>query len=163
MTPSYPAMRRKDRLLDDAAARRILQNGEYGILATASEQTGALATPLSYTLEKDALYFHCARSGHKINNIKAQPNACFCVVGKTLPAFADGDFTTFFESAMAFGPVRLVEDEAEKRRALEAICRRYLPDYETEIPSALERSFSVTQVLCLDIKHVTAKAKRAKV
>ena len=161
MTPIYPPMRRKDRLLDEATTRRILEAGEYGVLATASVQTGALATPLSYSVEGDALYFHGARTGHKLENSKGEPHACFCVVGKTQPAFADGDFTSFFESALAFGPVRLVEDEAEKRRALEAICRKYLPEYEAEIESALKRSYSVTQVLCLDIMHVTGKAKRA--
>ena len=44
-------MRRKDRLLDSADAVEILKNGEYGVLATVTEDGSPYSVPMSYACD----------------------------------------------------------------------------------------------------------------
>ena len=60
------AIRRKDRALDASAAKRLLAHGEYGILSTVDADGQPCGVPLNYVYRNDAIYFHCAHAGHKI-------------------------------------------------------------------------------------------------
>ncbi|MGD9559976.1 MAG: pyridoxamine 5'-phosphate oxidase family protein [Oscillospiraceae bacterium] len=158
MWPAAP-MRRKDRALPAADALALLQRGEYGVLASADVAGLPLATPLNYVLMDDALYFHCAPLGHKLSNIGARSDVSFCVVGATRPVY-DGDFTTYYESAVVHGAATLVADDDEKRRALLALCQKYLPDDMDKAPASLAKSFGRTAVVRIAISRLTGKAKR---
>lgn len=159
MEINAPKMRRKDRAMTQEEAMALLEKGAYGVLASCSETTGAYAVPLSYIVMNNGIYFHCARTGHKIENIAREPRVSFCVVGKTQPVFGT-DFTTLFESAIAFGPAAEVEDDEEKRDALRRLCEKYLPEHMDRFDEAMERSYKVTRVMRIDICQLTGKAKR---
>lgn len=155
------AMRRKDRQLSEQEAREILKNGEYGILSTVDDEGVPYGTPLSYAAEGDCIWFHCARQGHKLDNLRANPNACFTVVGMSRPVYA-GDYTTYFSSAVAFGQAARVEEDDQKIRALRLICEKYLPDHMDKFEEAIAKSLKVTDVWEIRISHITGKAKAPK-
>ena len=152
-------MRRKDRKMPDAETMELLCSGEYGILSTVGEEGQPYGIPLSYVVREDVIYFHCAAKGHKIDNIKHQPQVCFTVVGKTQPIY-DGDFTTYFESAVAFGRVQAITDPAQKTAALMALCQKYLPGHMGKAPADIDRSLAITAIYAIYIERVTGKAKR---
>ncbi|MDL2219421.1 pyridoxamine 5'-phosphate oxidase family protein [Ruminococcaceae bacterium OttesenSCG-928-O06] len=152
-------MRRRDRALPADETLALLQAGEYGILATASAAGLPLATPLSYVLLDGALYFHCAKTGQKLDNLAAQPAVCFCVVGATRPVY-DDNFTTLYESVVVHGTAALVQDATEKYRALAALCQKYLPAHMHHAEADIAGSFSVTQVVRIAPEEITGKAKR---
>ncbi|MDF2891616.1 MAG: Pyridoxamine 5-phosphate oxidase-related FMN-binding [Clostridia bacterium] len=102
-------MRRKDRQTSTEAAMDILQRGEYGILATLGENNMPYAVPLSYANVENCIYFHCAKVGHKLDNIKANSKVSFCVVGDT--KVIPNQFSTSFESIIAFGTAEIIEDK----------------------------------------------------
>ena len=114
---SYEQMRRKDRQITEDEAREILAGGEYGILSTVGEDGQPYGTPLSYAVEDNCIWFHCAKVGHKLRNIAHEKKVCFTVVGKTQPVY-DNDYTTRFESAVVFGEALHVEEVGEKIRSL---------------------------------------------
>jgi uncharacterized protein len=122
-------MRRSDRLMTNAEALELLERGEYGILCTADSEGQPFGTPLSYVWTGNNIYFHAATAGAKLDNIKANPKVCFTVVGATevLP----GDFSTNYESVMAFGTATLAEGE-EKAMALGEIVKKYSPEFTQE-------------------------------
>lgn len=154
----YPKMRRKDRELSEENAWEILKKAEYGVLSMRSAATGVYGVPLSYAVDGKALYVHCAGKGHKIDALQNDAQVCFTAVASSQPVF-DKDFTTYFESAIAFGQASFVEDAQEKTEALRLICQKYLPDFMEHFNKAIENSFKVTTVIKVDISHVTAKAK----
>ncbi len=159
--PEY-AMRRADRALSKEEAHKILENGEYGHMATLGEDGMPYGIPLSYVLEGDTIYFHCALEGRKIRNISHFPRVCFTVVGKVQAAYAHG-FTTWFESAMVFGTVRRIDDEQEKYRILYALATKYLPDHvAAHAEDDIARSHAITGVYGIHIEQLTGKAKRQK-
>jgi len=66
----FKEMRRIDRMLSIEESKDILKNCEYGVLSSISDNGYPYGVPLSYVYFDDAIYFHSAREGHKIENIK---------------------------------------------------------------------------------------------
>ena len=74
--------RRKRQALPPEACRAILEGGTSGVLALAEEGGYPYAVPLSYVYDGECLYFHCARAGHKLELIRRDGRASFCVTGQ---------------------------------------------------------------------------------
>src|SRR5512137_1999000 len=108
-------MRRKDREISRQEAIEILDSAEYGVLSTVDRNGQPYGIPLSYVYKDNAIYFHCAVAGQKLDNMADNAKVSFCVTGKTtvLPE----SFGTLYESAIAFGTAREVHD-AERHQAL---------------------------------------------
>jgi nitroimidazol reductase NimA-like FMN-containing flavoprotein (pyridoxamine 5'-phosphate oxidase superfamily) len=151
-------MRRKDRQRPYAEALAILQNGEYGVLATADTDGQPYGVPLSYIVKDGRIYFHCAHDGHKIDNITANPRGSFTVVGRTRPVY-EKNFTTLFESVVVFGGLARIDDEQLRYDILYDLAQKYLPDYMDKAESAIKNSWARTAVYGLNMETVTAKAK----
>ncbi len=152
-------MRRKDRQTTEAEARKIAQNGSVGVLATTGAEGEPYAVPLSYVLQENRLYFHCAKQGRKLENIFGENRVCFVVVGENHPVYQK-DFTTLYESVVIEGKASMVEEKEEKTNALLALCEKYLPGDRDKAPGDIQKSFSVTQVVRVDIETISGKAKR---
>lgn len=153
-------MRKKDRQLSDEAAYALLKEGEYGVLSTVDEDGQPYGVPVSYALEGNRIYFHCARGvGHKCANLAANPKASFTVVGGTevLP----GQFSTVYESAIAFGTVAPAED---KLRGLLALVDKYSPAFRRAGEAYAGRSLATgeVEVYAFTIQRLTGKARRKK-
>ncbi|MBQ7515587.1 MAG: pyridoxamine 5'-phosphate oxidase family protein [Schwartzia sp.] len=149
-------MRRQDRQLSEAAARQLLEEGEYGVLATVGEDDWPYGVPLSYVYDDGKIYFHGATAGQKADNLRHQPRASFTVVGAThvLPA----KFSTAYESTIAFGVVRPVPPE-QQAAALLLLARKYCYDYMDRAESYARESVGNVGVYCLEIQHLTGKKR----
>ena len=151
-------MRRADRLLSNEDALTILQNGEYGILATVDKTGRPYGVPLSYALAQGRIYYHSTSAGgSKQDHILDNPKVSFTIVGKTkvLP----DKFGALFESVIVFGEASQVTDEEEKAMAfrgfLNKYCAGFLPEGEKYMASAGPK----TIVVRIDIKSMTGKRR----
>lgn len=155
----FPAMRRKKQLLSQEETAAVLSRGSSGVLALAGEDGYPYAVPLSYVYDGGSLYFHCARSGHKLDAIRRCEKASFCVIDQD--QVVPERYTTHYRSVIAFGRIRIVEAPAEKRRSVELLARKYAPadtpEHRTEY---IEKDFSRLCMLALTIEHVTGKQAR---
>jgi len=152
-------MRRKDKELQADEALRLLQSCEYGVLSTVDGKGQPYGVPLSYVLANGVLYFHCALEGHKLDNLAANQKVSFCVVGSThlFPA----NFSTVFESALAFGEAVVVQGE-ERSHALVSLLEKYSAEFMEEGRAYIEQFDSRTKVVKIEISTVTGKAAPAK-
>lgn len=154
----FREMRRKRQLLSDAEVRAILEAGTSGVLAVAGDDGYPYAVPMSYGYDHDTgkLYFHCARSGHKLDALRRCPKASFCVVGQDL--VSPSEYTSRFRSVIAFGTVREMTDDGEKRAAIERLARRYAPDDTAENrASFIEKEWALLCMLEMTVEHATGK------
>ena len=151
-------IRRKDRQVTEEETVKLLTEGEYGFLGTADSNNIPYIIPLSYIISNRKIYFHCAREGHKLVNIRENPKVCFCVVGKTkvLPA----QFSTIYESAVAFGKASIVEEEKERSYAFIEILKKYSPEFMAEGMDYIRRAGDKTFIVRIDIESITGKARR---
>ena len=152
-------VRRQDRLLDEAAARRLLREGEYGVLALSDAEGRPYAVPVNYVWDgDDKVYIHCAPEGEKLRLIDRCADVVLTVVGRTqvLP----GAFTTAYESILLRGTARRGLDTDERRRALHLLVGKYCPAYVERGQRYAEHSFYRTEVVCIDLVTMSGKCKQ---
>jgi nitroimidazol reductase NimA-like FMN-containing flavoprotein (pyridoxamine 5'-phosphate oxidase superfamily) len=139
--------------------RALLTMSEHGILSTVDTDGQPYGVPLNYVYLNEAIYFHCALPGHKIDNIENNPKVSFCVVGdtKVLPA----DFSTNYVSTVVFGVASEVEGE-ERYNSLMGLLEKYSPDYLEEGKKYIKKLDKVTKVIKIDIQQMSGKKAPAK-
>lgn len=138
-------------------AREILDKAEYGVLSTTCDDGMPYGVPLSFVLSGNALYFHCATEGQKLDNILHDRRVCFTAVAhaETLPE----KFSVAYESAMAFGEARIVYGEAERQAALRLLCGKYTPLLTEETVAAYQdRLAKNTTIIRLDVEYISGKS-----
>lgn len=153
----FREMRRKDRALSQQEATEILTTCGYGILSTISPNGYPYGIPVNYVYESDAVYFHCALTGEKLDNIAADSHVSFCAVAKAenLPA----EFATAYESVVIFGKAVPVSGE-ERSSALLALIKKYSPDYLESGKEYIQKMDNLTQVIKIVPDHITAKGRK---
>jgi len=151
----FREMRRKNQALSLEECILILNNGTSGVLAVSGDNDYPYAVPLSYVYHDSKIFFHCAISGHKLDAISRNEKVSFCVIDqdKVVPQ----EYTTYFRSVIVFGKARILEDEAEKRSALEKLAARYSPDYEQGRLQEIDKQLKRVCVVELAIEHMTGK------
>lgn len=150
-------IRRVDRAISESEAVEILQKGEYGILSTASIDGQPYGVPVSYTYQGDAIYFHCAVEGHRVDNLRGNNKVSFCVVGKT--EVMPEKFGTKYESAIVFGKAFEVTDD-EKHNGLFEILKKYSPEFIEEGLRYVESAAGKTRVYKIVIESMTGKSRK---
>lgn len=151
----FREMRRKKQLLSQEAADAVLERGSAGVLAVYGDEGYPYAVPLSYVYSGNKIYFHCALTGHKLDAIRRNDKVSFCVIDQD--AVVPEKYTTYFRSVIVFGRARVLEDEGEKRAALESLAARYTPDDEPGRLQEIDKSFKQVCMVELSIDHMTGK------
>ena len=152
----FREMRRKRQALSMEEIAAVLNRGTAGVLALSGDDGYPYAVPISYVFDGDKIYFHCARAGHKLDAIRRNAKASFCVVDQD--QIVPEEYTTYFRSVIVFGAIRVMEDEAGKRSAIEKLAVKYAPaDTEDGRRNAIERDWAPLCMLEMSIGHMTGK------
>lgn len=152
----FREMRRKKQVLSQKEVEGILHKGTSGVLALLGDNDYPYAVPISYVYDDGKVYFHSAKSGHKIDAIQRTAKASFCVIDEDL--VVPEEYTTYFRSVIAFGRIRIVEDDSEKRAAIEKLAIKYAPeDTAANRDYAISREWKPLCMLEMTIDHVTGK------
>ena len=152
----FREMRRKKQVLSQKEVEDILHKGTSGVLALLGDNDYPYAVPISYVYDDGKIYFHGAKNGHKIDAIQRTAKASFCVIDEDL--VVPEEYTTYFRSVIAFGRIRIVEDDSEKRAAIEKLAIKYAPeDTAANRDYAISREWKPLCMLEMTIDHVTGK------
>ncbi len=150
-------VRRIDREIATHEATELFERCEYGTLSTVGNDGQPYGIPLSYAISGNNIYFHCALTGHKLENIEFNPKVSFSVVGNTkvLPE----KFATEYESAVAFGTASEIHGQ-ERIDALMLLVEKYSPDFIKEGRKYIEQQDNATRVFKIEISHMSGKSRR---
>ena len=152
----FREMRRKKQKLSKEECDRILYNGTSGVLALHGDNGYPYAVPVSYVYNGEKLLFHSAKNGHKIDAILKNAAASFCVIDQD--QIVPEEYTTYFRSIIAFGRIRILEDDTEKRSAIEKLAVKYAPDDTAENrDKAIELEWKPLCMMEMEIEHLTGK------
>ena len=152
----FREMRRARQALEEKECIAVLERGSSGVLAVAGDDGYPYAVPLSYAYRDGKLYFHCAKAGHKLDAVRREPRASFCVIDQD--QVVPEEYTTHFRSVIAFGAVRELEDEGEKRAAIELLSVKYAPaDSPAHREETIRREWCPLCMLEMEIHHLTGK------
>ena len=108
----FREMRRKKQILSNKEIIELLEKGTSGVLALLGDNEYPYAVPISYVYDNSKIYFHGAKAGHKIDAIRKCSKASFCVIAQD--EISPEKYTTYFKSVIAFGKIRILEDENEQ-------------------------------------------------
>ena len=149
-------MRRIKQLLSEEEAISILQKGTNGVLALLGDEDYPYAVPLSYVYHDNKIYFHGAKSGHKIDAINKCEKASFCVIDQD--NIIPEEYTTYFRSVIAFGKIHIMTDPAEMRKAITILADKYHPTGSAEMRNAaIDREWAPLCMMEFEIEHLTGK------
>lgn len=152
----FREMRRKKQALTLEENIQILNRGTSGVLAVSGDDDYPYAVPLSYVYHDNKIYFHCAKAGHKMDAIARNEKVSFCVIDKD--QIVQEEYTSYFRSVIVFGKARVLDNEEEKRKAIEILTARYSPDQEeVHRMQAIDNEFNIVRMIELTIDHISGK------
>lgn len=151
----HGAMRRDDReITDRLEIEQIIQDSRVMYLALCRDDI-PFVVPVFYAWDGQALYFHSARSGAKIDIMKRNNKVCF-VISVDQGVIEEAmvcNFEARHRTVIGLGDAVFVEDEQEKIAALQRIVERF-----TARPSAFPTAnLKATQVIRINILSLTGK------
>ncbi len=152
----FREMRRNKQSLPKEECIEILKKGTSGVLALSGDDGYPYAVPISYVLVGSRLCFHSARNGHKIEAIRKNEKASFCVIAQD--QIVPEKYTTCYKSVIAFGRIRILENETDARKAAEALAVKYYPeDTEENRQETISREWNALYMIELSIEHLSGK------
>lgn len=147
---------RKKQALTAGECREILKNEMRGVLAVLGDDDYPYAMPMNYLYdeEKNVIYFHGGKTGHKIDALEKHDKVSFCVYDKGF--VREGEWALNIRSVIAFGKISFVEDFDEMVEISRRLSLKYTPDVEY-IEKEIEGFAKAT--LCFEMKceHITGK------
>ena len=151
----FREMRRFKQILSEEDCAAVLHGGTSGVLAVSGDEGYPYAVPLSYVFDGSKLYFHCAKTGHKLDAIARNNKVSFCVIDRD--QVVPQEYTTYFRSVIVFGRARILEDETEKRGALEKLAARYSPDHQEGRLQEIDSQIGKVCMVEITVDHMTGK------
>ncbi len=150
----FRPMRRHKQALTPEQCVRVLEGEPRGVLSVHGEDGYPYGFPMDHLYLDGKLYFHCARQGHKLDALRADDRAGYCVMDQGFRR--EGEWALNIQSVIVFGRVRKVEDPARREHIARELGLKYYPsaqEVEKELAQALDRA----ELLELSIEHMTGK------
>lgn len=124
----FKPMRRFKQELSQEKCIEILKTEPRGVLSLIEENGYPYGIPMNhwYCEENGRIYFHGAREGQKINAIKANNKASYCVFDAGYRN--EGEWALNISSVVAFGKIRLVEDEETAKKICVHLVKKFTDD-----------------------------------
>ena len=154
----FREMKRSRSQIPDEECIKILKESRRGVLAVLGDEDYPYTVPMDFVYSDGHIYFHCAKSGHKLDAIRRHDKVSFCVLGDGVRE--ENDWWYHFTSVIAFGRISEVDSENEKDGYLRLLGRKYFPSEEY-----LEKEMHAAPnaaVLDLKIEHMTGKTVKEK-
>ena len=148
----------KKEIHDQGIIVNLLETCQVGRLGTVTAAGYPMVKPLNYTYEAGKIYFHTAKAGEKIDDIRRDNRVCFEV---DLPvALVKSDASPckaeyLYRSVIMLGRAYIVEDATERMRALKSLMKKYQP--EGGYGEFIEEKLMVTGIVRIDVEAITGK------
>jgi nitroimidazol reductase NimA-like FMN-containing flavoprotein (pyridoxamine 5'-phosphate oxidase superfamily) len=132
----------------------LLQSCPIGRLGTITRDGWPMVKPLNFAYSDGNIYFHTARDGEKIDDIRRDNRVCFEVALPIALVKSDGSRcrTEYL--------YRSVEDASERLHALKSLMEKYQP--EGGYSEFLEEKLKRTGIVRIDIEEMTGKEDLGK-
>lgn len=163
--------RKRCEITDRQTIDAILSRCRVGRMATVGSDGYPYITPVNYVYFNGSIYFHCARSGEKLDNLRRDPRVCFEV---DIPlAYLDLDYYgespeackvhQFYHSVIVRGRAGVVAEIAEKVAALNALVACHEPEGRRFAPVTAEaEAVDLCEVVAVRIETISGKSDLAQ-
>jgi len=158
--PKYH-MQKKDReITDQNELMEILKQGKYATISMFRGNEPYIVTlNYGYDENKNALYFHCAKKGLKIDFIKENPDVCGTIIQDL--GYMTDECEQKYRSVVFWGGMFFIEDLEEKKHGIDVLINHLEknPEKVKEKSIKSEQSYKDVGILRLDIKELSGKKR----
>jgi len=141
----------------------LLNTSHVGRLGTITGDGYPMVKPLNFVYHGGRIYFHTAKEGEKIDDIRRDNRVCFevdlplaLVKSKGSPCRAE----YLYRSVIVKGRALIVEDLLERTEVLKRLMEKYQP--EGGYKDFPEEKLRITGVVRIDIEEATGKEDLGK-
>lgn len=156
----FRPMRRTKQEVSREECVRILTDEKRAVLSVNGDDGYPYGVPVNfwYDAEADRIYFHCAKSGHKLDAMTANDKVCFTVWNS---GYQKEDWSYYVTSVIVFGRARVMTDETEMREKIRKFGMKYYPSAE-EVDEEIRKDFARVNFIEISIDHMTGKLVHEK-
>ena len=152
-------MKNADREIQDSSEiKRILKNSKYAVIAMCRNNEPYIVTlSCGYDEVNNALYFHSALTGAKMDFIKDNPAVCATIIEDR--GYKTNECEHAYASVVISGSIYALQDLTEKKHAMNVLIDHLEPNPEPIKARLLKKDsiFEGFAMLKLEINEITGK------
>ena len=106
----FRELTRKNKQIAEAECIDLLKNETRGVLAVSGDNDYPYCMPMNhfYNEEDGCIYFHCGKSGHRLDALKKSNKVSFCTYDKGYRN--EGEWAYNVKSVVVFGKIEIIDD-----------------------------------------------------
>lgn len=147
---------RKNKQITTDECLYLLKNETRGVLSVIGDNDYPYGMPMNhwYNDEDGKIYFHCGKSGHRLDAINKHNKVSFCVYDK---GFAnDNEWALNVKSVIVFGKIEVIDDVDKIVDIITKLSHKFTQDDEY-IKNEIDKYASKTLLLQLTPEHICGK------
>jgi len=148
----FRPLRRIDKQMPYEESVALLNRGREGILGTLGDHGYPYTVVVNYVYFQDKIYFHCAKEGHKIDNINNYNKVSFSVYDKV--EIVGEQLNTHYQSILVFGKAKVIPATLE---ILLAIIHKYSDLELDKATKYIEKEIMDTAIVEIEIEYLSGK------
>jgi nitroimidazol reductase NimA-like FMN-containing flavoprotein (pyridoxamine 5'-phosphate oxidase superfamily) len=152
----FRKMRRIKNEISQEEAKDLLRHNKRAAFSVSGDDGYPYTIPIDfyYNEAENRIYFHSAKTGHKIDAVKANDKVCFTTWDDGY--LEEGDWAYYVSSCVVFGRARLIEDAKLTEEKIRELALKYYPSAE-EVEDEIAKDLKTVQLIAIDIEHISGK------
>ena len=152
----FRELTRKNKQISNDRCIEILKTETRGVLSVNAENGYPYGMPMNhyYYAETNKIYFHCGKTGHKLDCLNQNNKASFCVYTQGTKNEADWALTV--ESVIVFGEIKTIDNIDIIKNIVKKLSYKFTED-EEYINNEIKNYLNETILLELTPLHICGK------
>ena len=152
----FRQLQRKNQELTVNECAGLLKSTKRGVLSVIGDEGYPYGMPMNHLYSDDGnIYFHCGRSGHRLDSLRNCDKVSFCVCDDGAVT-ENKKWALTFKSVIVFGRTEVIDDINVVSDISERLCRKFTDD-DSYIKSEIEQFAHETLILRLTPEHICGK------
>lgn len=147
----------KNQMLSNGECLELLKNETRGVLSVLGDDDYPYGMPMNhwYNEEDGKIYFHCGKTGHRLDALKRHDKVSFCVYDQGVRN--EGEWALHVKSVIVFGRMEIIDDMEQIVDITTKLSHKFTLD-DAYIKKEIELYGHRTLLLQLTPEHMCGKA-----
>lgn len=152
----FRELQRKNKQISMEECIELLKKETRGVLSVLGDDDYPYGMPMNhwYNEEDGKIYFHCGKSGHRLDALRKCNKVSFCTYDRGYRE--DGDWAFHVKSVIVFGTIAIVEDMETIADVARKLSYKFTQD-EEYIQNEIDKYAKATLLLRLTPEHICGK------
>ena len=152
----FRELQRKNKQISMEECIELLRKETRGVLSVLGDDDYPYGMPMNhwYNEEDGKIYFHCGKSGHRLDALRKCNKVSFCTYDSGYRE--EGDWALHVKSVIVFGTIEIIDDMDTIADIARKLSYKFTQD-EEYIRTEIEKYAKATLLLQLTPEHICGK------